>query len=518
MFETVLSRISVAAIAVALVAQTACGSSPSEKATDGFDQGRFDTAIRRLNGLARDVMNRDHIPGLAVAVVHGDDMVFAQGYGVREQGKSAEVNADTVFQIASMSKSIGATVVATQVTAGKLTWDDPVTRFLPNLVLSDPYVTTHATVGDFYAHRTGLPAAAGDDLEELGFDRSYILDHLQFLPLGPFRDVYGYANFGTTAGAESAAVAAGTDWETLSENAVYKPLGMTSTSSRTADFLAHRNRTVLHARTPGGFAPLYQRTPDAQSPAGGVSSNVKDLARWMSMVLGDGKFGKKTIASPEALLPAVSAQITNRPAGAPGELPGFYGYGFNVDPQPTGTMEISHSGAFFVGGATRVAMLPELGVGIVVLTNAAPVGAAEALASQFLDVVQTGDISRDWIDYFGKVFAPLYDPAGDLVGKTRPTIAAPPEPFTSYVGTYSNPYFGDLVVDVQNGRLHAAMGPTGNVEFNLDPWDGNTFAFTPPLSSEAEGSLSSVTFDVDDGTVKQDYFNRNGLGTWTKSM
>jgi CubicO group peptidase (beta-lactamase class C family) len=142
---------------------------------------------------------------------------------------------------------------------------------LPQFTLADPYVTAHVTIGDLYAHRSGLPEHAGDDLEDLGYDRAQVLERLRYLPLDPFRSSYHYTNFGVTAAAEAVAAAARVDWATLSEQVLYTPLGMSSTSSRFADFEARENRARGHQLVGGAYVARDVRQPDAQSPAGGVS-------------------------------------------------------------------------------------------------------------------------------------------------------------------------------------------------------------------------------------------------------
>jgi CubicO group peptidase (beta-lactamase class C family) len=198
--------------------------------------------------MVADIMARSGVPGMAVAVVHDGETVFARGFGIRRAGEAAEVTPETVFQIASISKSVSATVAAIAVSRVLAHWDDPVATHLPGLRLSDPYITAHATIGDFFAHRSGLPAAAGDDLKDLGFDRATILARLEQLPLDAFRISYHYANFGTTVAAEAVAAAAGRDWEELADALLFAPAGMTATSYRHADFLARENRAALHAR------------------------------------------------------------------------------------------------------------------------------------------------------------------------------------------------------------------------------------------------------------------------------
>ncbi len=161
---------------------------------------------------------------------------------------------------------------------------------LPGFALADPWVTDHLTISDLYTHRSGLPDHAGDGLEDLGYNRAQVLEKLRQLPLNPFRITYEYTNFGVTAGAEAVAAAAGTDWETLSQNTIYGPLGMTSTSSRFADYQARENRTVGHILEDGKYKVGPVRDADAQSPAGGVSSSVNDMAKWLDMVLSGGRY------------------------------------------------------------------------------------------------------------------------------------------------------------------------------------------------------------------------------------
>lgn len=152
----------------------------------------IDNAVGQLDKLAQELMESSKIPGMAVAVVHGGDTLYSKGFGVREVGKDAKIDGDTVFQLASLSKSVGSTVIASQVGAGVIDWSTPVVSQLPWFALSDPWVSQNVTVGDFYAHRSGLPEHAGDLLEDLGYDRRQVLERLRDIPLDPFRSTYNY--------------------------------------------------------------------------------------------------------------------------------------------------------------------------------------------------------------------------------------------------------------------------------------------------------------------------------------
>jgi CubicO group peptidase (beta-lactamase class C family) len=476
-------------------------------------------ALSALDGLAQELLDTTKIPGLAVAVARDGKVVFARGYGVRKAGEPERVDADTVFQIASMSKSIGASVVAHQVGVNTIRWDTPVIKHLPWFSLNDAWVTRHLTIGDLYAHRSGLPDHAGDELEDLGYDRRQVLERLRFLALDPFRSTYAYTNFGVTAAAEAVAAAAGTDWATLAEQVIYGPLGMSSTSSRFSDYIGRSNRAVPHVKAGDVYKADFQRQPDAQSPAGGVSSTANDIGRWMAMVLQKGQYEGRQIIHPDALLQAVTPQIVSSPAYAMDARAGFYGYGFGISTQPSGRTTISHSGAFMLGAATNYMLIPSANIGIAVLSNAAPMGAVEALAMEFADLVQYGRSTRDWVSTYRDLFEPLLAPTGDLVGRSPPSNPSPAKDLPLYTGTYTNDYFGDaIIVQGSGSELVLKIGPAQQ-EYVLTHWDGDRFTFSLRNENANPGTVSKVEFSGPSQnmtTVTIEYFNANGLGAFTR--
>jgi CubicO group peptidase (beta-lactamase class C family) len=497
-------------------AQAAANSlPPNETAGVPIAPGQIDAAVRRLGDLARKIMARTGIPGMSVAVVHDGKKVFAEGYGVRKVGDAAKVDADTVFQLASLSKSVGATVVAYEVGKKTVAWNDLVVKHLPWFALGDPWVTAHLQIADLYSHRSGLPDHAGDDLEELGYDRRQILERLRLLPLEPFRSTYEYTNFGVTAAAEAVAAAAGTDWAILSERVLYGPLHMDSTSSRFADFEARANRAYGHVKSGGAYVPKFQRQPDQQSPAGGVSSSANDMAKWVAMLLDNGK----PLMPADALLPAITPQMISRAATAPTVRADTYGYGFNVNVQPSGRTDISHSGAFGLGAGTAFAVIPSAHVGIVVLTNAAPIGAAESLIAEFMDLVQFGDITRDWVAGYQPLFAPYSKPAGGLVGKPSPVAPKPAHPLDAYAGSYGNDYFGDAHVVREQDRLVLTLGPK-DMRFPMRHWDGDRYVIAMHGEDYEEGSVSAVDFTVtasgQASTMQVELLDTDGMGTFAR--
>ncbi len=494
------------AVGLLLAPGAPASAAPLPRAADEVD-ARIADAVGQLDAITTDMLARSGVPGAAVAVVHGDDLLYAKGFGVRDVDTRAPVSADTVFQLASVSKSVGASVVAAAVGKGVVRWKDPVVSHLPWFKLADPYVTGNATIADMYAMTSGLPHQAGDVLEGIGYSRRQILERLKYLPLIPFRTEHLYTNFGLTAGAEAVAEAAGKDWASLSQDLIYDPLGMSSTSSRYSDFVKESDRASLHVPIAGSFVSKYTRMPDAQSPAGGVSSTVLDMSRWMRMEMDHGRFGGRQVVASRALAKAQTAQIRTTPVVDAAFVPRWYGSGMGVTVDQSGQMRLTHSGAFSAGAGTTYLMLPKERLGIVVLSNAF-VGLPEAIAATFADIVETGAITQDWLPVVSALFAPTYAPNTALAPASRPTDAKRPRPLPAYVGTYTNGYFGDVLVRTSGGRLQLVMGPD-RVVVPLRPWTGDTFVgriepgdwpteFLVTFSA-GSGQVSRLHLDLGDG-------------------
>jgi CubicO group peptidase (beta-lactamase class C family) len=513
-------------LAATAVAGTHLGASARQQATPSATQGvtieSVTTAIAALEGVIQDAMASTGVPGIAVAVVFQDEVVHLAGYGVREVGKSDPIDPDTVFQLASISKSVSSTAMAALVGDGIVSWDTRLCDAMPGFALFDSWVTREVTIRDCFSHRTGLPAFAGDDLEDLGYERAEVLHRLRYLPpASSFRSTYAYTNFLLTAGAEAAASAAGETWEDLIAARLYEPLGMTSTSSRFDDFMARSNRAHGHVLLDGAYVAKYQRQPQAQAPAGGVSSTVRDLAQWVRLQLGNGTVDGTEIVAVEALNEAHRPHIASgHPANPATERTGFYGLGWNVGYDARGRVRFSHSGAFLQGAGTTVTLMPAEQLGIVVLTNAAPIGVAEGISLSFFDLVDTGAVNTDYITLMGNVMGPMLSaPYGTAVDySTPPADAAPALDLSAYTGTYSNSYFGDATVEAEREGLVLRLGPE-QTAYPARHFDRDVFLYQP-VGENAFGE-SAVTFTVDaDGqadSVLIENLNLNKLGTFLRA-
>jgi CubicO group peptidase (beta-lactamase class C family) len=495
------SRIAAASLVATLVGATvACspvapgpsGTAPPPGAAAAITEAQVDAGLGMIDGAVEAEMKATGVPGVAVGVVFADRSVFAKGYGIRELGRAGAVGPGTVFQIASLSKPVSSTALAALVGKGTFGWDDPVHRYLPELAFSDPYVTEHVTFADLYAHRSGLPGATGNSLEEIGYDRTAILERIRYVPLDPFRDTYSYSNFGMTAAGEAAARAAGTTFEDVMQQQLFGPAGMTSSSARSADYRARPDRATLHVRVNGAWQVGPGRDPDAQAPAGGVSSTVDDLTRWMRLQLSEGTLDGTPIVAADALSETRSPHILRTPPSGADTVGGFYGLGWNVEVDHLGYVRWSHSGAFSTGAATTAVLLPKAGLGVVVLTNGSPIGAAEAIADVVVDDVVRGAPTRDWNKVWAERFAGLF--AADPSLAASPAGAAPARPAAAYVGTCANPYYGAFTVRADpNGQLVIAEGPAGRA-FPMTHWSGDSFTIVD--APELPDIRTELTFTV----------------------
>ncbi len=443
-------------------------------------------------------------------MVHGGKTVYAKGFGVKDNRAGAadtnKVGPDTVFQLASVSKPLSATVVAHQVGEKAIGWDTPVTSKLPWFALSDPAVTRMVTIGDLFSHRSGLPDHAGDLLEDIGYDRRQVLERLRQLPLDPFRISYAYTNYGLTAGAEAVAAAAGTSWDQLGRDVLFSPLGMSSTSYRFADYEGRKDRAVGgHIRIDGGYQPEFVRDADQQAPAGGVSSSVNDMTHWLEMVLANGSYQAASSStrrpccprSPPRWCPAHRrnlrcARLLRFRVQRGRHLGGSH---------PAESLRRVRARCRHQCPVPAVGRRGDRGAD----QRHPPSGVPEALTAEFADLVQFGSVREDWYKLYTGAMLPMGDPVGSLVGAKRPANPAPAQPLPSYVGTYRNDYWGPAVIAEKNGKLALTLGPRGDT-VELTHWDGNTFTFSfISENSPPPGSISKAAFDG--GKLTLEYYD-----------
>jgi hypothetical protein len=286
--------------------------------------------------------------------------------------------------------------------------------------------------------------------------------------------------------------------------------------------MARDNRAVPHVQEGNAWRVTpRQRDPDAQTPAGGVSSTARDLVPWVRLQLGQGALGGQRVVPAAALAPAHLPQsVANVPDNPAQQRPGFYGLGFNVSYTDAGLAQWSHSGAFAEGAATAFYLLPGLGVGVLALTNGAPVGAPEAFCLSVLDLVQRGEVTRDWVALVGQLLAATaaetdYSrPPGGTAPAPAPGAPLAPD---AYAGDYHNDYYGRATVAASGPGLVLRLGPAP-LEFPLTSAGRDVFTWQP-VGENATGP-STLTFTVGPGgraTAFADaYLTSGGPGRLTR--
>ncbi len=443
----------------------------------GVNTERVSNILPQFHAYAEKTFNRSGVPGVAIAIVTGDTIPYIKCFGVKKSGSSDPVDAETVFQLASISKAFTATTLASLVGDGLLSWDDRVIDHFPDFRLYDPWVTDQMTIRDLMSHRSGLPEHTGDVLQNgFGYTRKDILYRLRYQkPVTGFRTTFGYQNYLITVAAETASRAMGEQWPDLISKRIFKPLGMTSASSRFDDFEKRQNRISTHTPVNGRMTPHELFNDDACSPAGGVSASINDMVKWTRMLLNGGEFEGKRIIAAEAL------EETRKPHTIKGSSTGeiaCYGLGWFVT-QAEGRMTVSHGGDFESGVSTIVSMVPSEKVGIIILTNAFQEGHIlhAALTKVFYELYFTGKSETDWWPVIKEKFKKAI--AGSILDPFEHLPKKPPHkssglPKSSYVGEYANSYYGTIKITSKGKDLNLYLGNKKVLRI-LTHWSGNIY-------------------------------------------
>ena len=423
-----------------------------------------------------------HVPGLAIAVVKDDSLVFAKGYGVIEIGNPAPVTPDTRFAIGSTTKAMTVAALAMLVDEGKLHWDDRVIDHLPNFRLYDPYVTRELTIRDLLTHRTGLP---GTDL--LWIFNSYpapeVIRRLRYVkPESSFRSRWDYQNIMFAVAGAIVEQASGMPWADFVRRRIFAPLGMTETAPTVAAITGQPNVAVPHAEVDDTVRVVPVRTTDPIAPAGSVWSSVRDMSRWMRFMLDSGRVGTTRLIAPETfreiVAPEMRVPLDMYPALSLSRPRVFmYALGWFVQDYH-GQIVWMHTGSID-GMSALIALLPEQRAGVYVLANLDHAELRHALMYRVLDLYE-GNAPRDWSSELHTLYSTLDHEereaerkrASQRVAGTHPSL-----PLERYAGTYVDSTYGTVVVTAGGDALHFSFA--GGAAKPLEHWDYDTFRERP---------------------------------------
>ncbi|MCB2227520.1 MAG: serine hydrolase [Desulfarculaceae bacterium] len=414
------------------------------------------------------------VPGMAIAVVADDKVIWSKGLGSTALKGGAPVNPRTIFQIGSASKSFTAGLVGIMADQGKLSWDDPVIKHYPGFLMHDAWVTRNFLVKDLMAQHTGLAPHAGETQAFLGFTTQQMIDSLQYMePITSFRSAFAYQNIPFLVGAAMVNRYTGGDYASDLQKLIFTPLGMKSTSVPKSGLTKGKNVTRLHQRHGGKVVMLAKDWAFSDwtyqfAAAGGICSNVMDMTQWLRLHINRGTVDGKEIIKPETVdflhTPATPAMAKI----SEGELYQYCQGWVYVRYAAPYTM-IFHNGDT-TANHTMMAFMPGRKVGIVMLSNLGGVNLMDRLAHYFFDLY----VGQEPGDYAGDELKKVLAAEKEAGLPPRPKNALPPQPLKNYAGVYSNPVYKKTVVKVRGKDLVLLMGPK-KVEMQLKPWDRDVF-------------------------------------------
>ncbi len=438
-----------------------------------------------LDKLVARVLDVFEVPGIGLAVVKDGRVLLAKGYGIKKLGEPDIVGPGTLFGIASNTKAFTATALGLLVEGGLIAWDDPVVDHLPWFRMRDPAVTRKITVRDLLVHRSGLGLGAGDLLlwPPSLYTRKEIVKRLRFIPLATsFRSAYAYDNILYLVAGEILEAVSGRTWEDFVRETIFYPVGMTGSHVRHRATHEGLDIAEPHASVEGSILLVPPVENDNINPAGGILSSAVDMAKWMIVHLGKGRLPDGTRLFSEATArelrtPITPIPIPRLPAELASQRMSFRGYALGLQVHDyRGKKVVTHTGGLS-GYASKVTMIPELELGVVVLTNQESGEAYNSITYHILDHFFNAP-ETDWVRAYLKVRGRGRERSRALEKKilsgrkasSLPTLAA-----EAYSGVYSDSWYGTIEISLENGGLVMRFSKTPKLVGDLDHWQHDTF-------------------------------------------
>ncbi len=473
------------------------------------------TTPARLDALVERFRVACEVPGLAVALVRPNEAPFAKGYGVRDIGRSAPVDAGTVFGIASNTKAFTAAALAMLVDEAKLGWDTPVVRLLPEFAMADPAATPTITLRDLLTHRTGLPALAGDLINypattHSAEDTLRVFAHLK--PASPPRTVFAYDNLTYIVARLIVERTTSMPWRDFVMTRILRPLGMRASVASPVQ-LTNDNLAGHHGRRGppvSGVGPLVHVQPHGASGAFdgacGVHTSASDIVPWLQVQLARGlaPSGQRLwseaqggeMQRPQIIMTSTrGARADDRPI----PVMRAYGLGWQIEDY-RGQALVFHGGGD-PGQISRVGIVPASGLGVAVFTNAEDDLLPQTLMYAIIDEC-LGENSVDWLQIQTDA---LQRRAKRRLEQAKAIPASPPTggpslPPKAYVGVFRDPWYGDVTILWRDGGLFVDFVATPALKGPLEVWGSDTFR-AKFRSEGVEDAL--LTFVVEGGRIQQ---------------
>jgi CubicO group peptidase (beta-lactamase class C family) len=451
-------------------------------------------ALKGIDSVIEQELKTFQVPGVAVAVVVGDEVVLAKGYGLRDVEKKLPMAAETQMPIASVTKQFTVAALATLVRQGKLDWDKPVREYLPDFRMNNEYATSHLTPRDLVTHRSGLPRHDaiwyGTDLS-----REQIYHRLPFFEFSrDLRVRFQYNNLMFMTAGYLGGQIAKSSWEDLVKNALFTPLGMKRSNFSIAAMHADANYSQAYElNTKREVVRIEHSELDAAGPAGAINSSVDEMARYARMMLAGGMFeGKRVLL--EADVQAMTEPWVPIGKDLFSDLFGFRNYGMGLFVQTYRGIEIAHHGGNIDGVSALIVFVPSRKIGVVVLANRSGTRLRDALPFEIIDrllgLESAGLLARHR-QLEEKGFAG--EDAAKAAGTTdRKPNTKPARPLSEYAAEYLHPGYGPMKVRLEKDRL---MLSYNKFTTPLDHWHYEVFQ--APADRQNPLELTRVQFNSD---------------------
>jgi len=467
-----------------------------------------------LDLLVNRVMKTFEVPGLSLAIVKDGQVLLAKGYGVKKLGESAPVDSRTLFGIASNSKVFTATALGMLVDEGKIRWDAPVVDYMPEFQMYDPSVSREIMVKDLLCHRCGLGLGAGDLMlwPASDINRKEILKRVRYIkPASSFRTTYAYNNIMFVMAGELLERVSGQPWEDFVREKIQKPVGMNYSNTRCALVDKETNVAWPHIPLEGKVVPVKSLyLTDNVNPAGGINSCAEDMAKWMLVLLNQGKLGDGSQLVSEKAVNEITTIATSIPISkpAPELVPAamnFNGYGLGLRIRDYRRYKVwTHTGGL-EGYVSQVWLMPEIGLGVTILTNQESTAAFAALTNQIVDYYLKAP-EFDWVEAYKKFTernAQRSKEELDKIYASRKKETKPSLPIQEYAGLYQDDWYGEVEIKYENGELTMQFKHSPELYGKLEHWHYDTFVarwFDRELRADAfvtfylnhEGAISEV--------------------------
>jgi CubicO group peptidase (beta-lactamase class C family) len=446
--------------------------------------------LEGLDAQVARVLHELHVPGMGVAVVKDGEVVLSRGYGVRRVGEPGPVDGGTLFGIASNSKAFTCAALSILVEEGRLAWDDPVIRHVPELEMYDPWVSREIRVEDLVTHRSGLGLGEGDLMwwPPTDFSREEILRGVRHLkPATSFRTTYAYNNIMFVVAGEVVARVSGRTWGEFLRERILDPLGMTRTTTSAVSLEPGEGVATPHVELEGRAQPIRLMSFENAAGAVGVHSSADEMALWLNMLLDCGReataSGETCVLKPESIQRMWSSKTPKPAPRLPGKLAALeadfmaYGLGFDVQ-EYKGHKLVSHGGAV-PGYLSRVALVPSARLGIALLTNQESRVALYVVTQHVLDaVLGPPGPPVDWLGAFAELKESEARAAEKKVREDaarRDMDSGPSLALSGYAGLYRDPWYGDVDIVEEEDGLVLSMTRTPRMVADLEHWQHDTF-------------------------------------------